>query len=38
MPWKTAATLIFLVPFALLWLAFAIVETRRAIALAAKRS
>jgi hypothetical protein len=32
MTWKTTATLIALAPFALLWLAFAAVETRRALA------
>lgn len=32
MPWKTAATLIALSPFAALWLAFAAAETARAFA------
>jgi hypothetical protein len=32
MPWKTTATLIALSPFATLWLAFTLAETRRALA------
>ncbi|MGJ0507007.1 MAG: hypothetical protein ACR652_07670 [Methylocystis sp.] len=32
MTWKTAATLYFLSPFALLWLAFTAAETARAVA------
>jgi hypothetical protein len=32
MTWQTETTLIFLAPFALLWLAFAAAETARAVA------
>jgi uncharacterized membrane protein len=32
MTWKTTATLFALAPFALLWLAFAVAETRRVLA------
>lgn len=34
MPWKTTATLIALSPFATLWLAFTLMETFRALAIA----
>jgi hypothetical protein len=36
MTWKTTATLYFLAPFAVLWLAFAAAETAHAVALIRK--
>ncbi len=34
MPWKTAATLCFVAPFATVWLAFVVAEVRHVVAAA----